>query len=181
MVLTAGPPGRLTAQTRFAGSVIRVVAGDTLRVPGAQVQLHRVSAAAQGVIDSGRTDARGAWRFRTPLDTTATYLVSARFAGIEFFTPPLTTDRTRPDTTVTIVVADTSSGPAAHVTVQSRHLLIQGGDSAGWRGVLDVVVLENHSGYTRIASDTTRPSYVMLLPPGARQPELADGDIGPEA
>lgn len=180
-VTTAAAPQRLSAQTRFAGSVIRVDAGDTIPVPGAVMHLHRVSAAAQGVIDSSRTDARGAWRFRTPLDTTATYLVSARFAGIEFFTPPLTTDRTRPDTTVTIVVADTSSGPAARVTIQSRHLLIQGGDSAGWRGVLDVVVLENRSGYTRIASDTTRPSYVMLLPPGARQPELADGDIGPEA
>ena len=172
---------RLSAQTRFAGTAIRVVSGDTIRVPSAVVQLHRVSAAAQGVIDSSRTDARGAWRFRTRLDTTATYLVSVRFAGIEFFTPPLTTDATRPDTTVTIVVADTSSGPRARVTVQSRHLLIQGGDSAGWRGVLDVFVLDNQSGYTRIASDTTRPSYVMLLPPGAHQPELADGDIGPEA
>jgi hypothetical protein len=161
--------------------VIRIVAGDTIRVPGAAMQLHRVSRTAQGAIDSSRTDARGAWHFRTRLDTSATYLVSARFAGIEFFTPPLTTDAIHPDTTVTIVVADTSSGPAAHVTLQSRHLLVQGGDSAGWRGILDVITLDNHSGYTRIASDTTRPSYVMLLPPKAHQTELADGDIGPEA
>ncbi len=182
IIVTAAAPQRLSAQSvSFAGSVIRVVAADTIRVPGAVMKLHRVSRVAQGVIDSGRTDARGAWRFRTRLDTSATYLVSARFAGIEFFTPPLTTDAARPDTTVTIVVADTSSGPQARVTVQSRHLLIQGGDSAGWRGVLDVFVLDNRSGYTRIASDTTRPSYVMRLPPGAHQPELADGDIGSEA
>ena len=181
VLFCASAPIRLCAQTKFAGSVIRVVAGDTLRVPGAVMQLHRVSQAAQGVIDSGRTDAHGAWKFRTRLETGATYLVSVRFAGIEFFTPPLTTDAARPDTTVTIVVADTSSGPLARVAVRSRHLLVQGGDSAGWRGVLDVFVLDNHSGYTRIASDTTRPSYVMLLPPRAHQPELADGDIGPEA
>jgi hypothetical protein len=180
-LVCAASPLSLFAQAQFAGTVIRVVAGDTVTVPGAVMQLHRVSQLAQGVIDSGRTDGRGRWSFRTRLDEGANYLVSARFAGIEFFTPPLATDRARPDTGVRIVVADTSSGPEARVVMSSRHLLVQGGDSAGWRGVLDVVVLENHSGYTRIAADTTRPAFVMLLPPDAHDPELADGDIGPEA
>ncbi|MEP6745860.1 MAG: hypothetical protein ABJB33_10230 [Gemmatimonadota bacterium] len=180
-VVTAAAPQRLSAQTKFAGTVIRLVGADTAVVPNAVVQLHRVSTVAQGVIDSGRTTARGGWRFRTRLETGASYLVSARFAGIQFFTPPLSIDPAHPDTGVRILVADTSSGPAARVTVGSRHLLVQGGDSAGWRGILDVVVLENRSGYTRIAPDTTRPAYVMLLPPGAHEPELADGDIGPEA
>ncbi len=181
-MVTAAAPHRLSAQgVSLAGTVVRPLAGDTLPVAGTRVQLHRVSAVAQGVIDSGRTDARGRWRFRVRPETGASYLVSARHAGIEFFTPPLTLDPARPDTAVRIVVADTSSGPAARLVAASRHLLVQGGDSAGWRGVLDVMVFENRSGLTRVAADTTRPSYVALLPPDAHEPELADGDIGPEA
>jgi hypothetical protein len=174
-------PGPLAAQARFSGTVIRVVAGDTLVVPGAPVQLHRVSVEAQGVIDSTRTDRAGRWRFRPALETDANYLVSTQYAGIEFFTPPLSVDPARPDTGVRIVVADTSSSPGVRVPLASRHLLVQGGDSAGWRGILDVIVFDNRTGFTRIAPDTTRPSVVVLLPPGAREPELADGDIGPEA
>ena len=181
MLLGASAPRRVAAQATFAGTVVRVAGRDTLPVAGAPIQLHRVSTARQGVIDSGRTDARGRWRFRVRQEEGAAYLVSARHAGIEFFTPPLATDRTRPDTGVRIVVADTTSGPAGRLTYASRHLLVQGGDSAGWRGVLDVIVLQNRSGYTRIAADTTHPSFVALLPPAAREPELADGDVGPEA
>lgn len=181
-LLCAAAPLRLCAQSvTFGGTVRRLAGTDTVVVPGVRVQLHRVSTAAQGVIDSTRTDGRGRWRFRASLQAEASYLVSAGYAGIEFFTPPLSVDRTRPDTGVQIVVADTSSGPQARVGVASRHLLVQAGDSAGWRGILDVVVLENRSGFTRIAADTTRPSFVFLLPPDAREPELADGDIGPEA
>lgn len=182
VLLAIVPPCRLAAQrAAFAGTVIRVVAGDTVVVPGAAMQLHRVSQVAQGVIDSTRTDRAGRWRFRPTLEAGANYLVSTQYAGIEFFTPPLATDPARPDTGVKILVADTSSSPSIRVPMASRHLLVQGGDSAGWRGVLDVIVFDNQTGFTRIAPDTTRPSVVALLPPGAHQPELADGDIGPEA
>ena len=182
IVLCACPTVRLSAQSAsFAGTVIHVVHGDTLTVPGVPMQLHRVSSRAQGPIAASTADARGRWRFRTTLEDSASYLVSAHYAGIEFFTPPLSTDRARPDTTVQIMVADTSSAPAARVSVLSRHILVQGGDSAGWRGVLDVVTLENTSGFTRIAPDTTRPAYVFILPPTAKQPEIADGDVGPDA
>lgn len=173
---------RLCAQSvSFAGTVIRVVHGDTVGVPGVAMQIHRVSTRAQGAIGSTRTDPRGRWRFRVALEDSATYLVSTRYAGIEFFTPPLSTDPQRPDTAVHILVADTSSGAGARVTVNARHLLVQGGDSAGWRGILDVITLENNSGYTRVAPDTLQPSFRFILPPQAREPELADGDVGPEA
>lgn len=181
-LLCAGASARLSAQSAsFAGTVIRVVRGDTVGVPGVPMQLHRVSTAAQGAIRAARTDARGNWRFRVTLEDSANYLVSTRYAGIEFFTPPLSTDPGRPDTAVHILVADTSSGPAARFTVSARHLLVQGGDSAGWRGILDVVTLENASGFTRVAPDTLQPSYRFVLPPQAREPELADADVGPEA
>ena len=181
VLVAVSPSRRLAAQASFAGSVVRLAGADTVPVPGAVIQLHRVSTVAQGVIDSTRTGARGQWRFRVRPETGASYLVSARYAGIEFFTPPLVIDAAHPDTALKIVVADTSSGPAARLTFVSRHFLVQGGDSAGWRGILDVMVFENRSRLTRVASDTTHPSYVALLPPDTHEPELADGDIGPEA
>lgn len=180
--VSAAAPHRLSAQSvNFAGTVIRTVHGDTVGVPGVPMQLHRVSARAQGAIAAARTDARGNWKFRVTLEDSANYLVSTRYAGIEFFTPPLSTDRARPDTAVHILVADTSSGPAARSTISARHLLVQGGDSAGWRGILDVVTLENNSGFTRVAPDTLQPSFRFVLPPAARETELADADVGPEA
>ncbi|HEX7919190.1 MAG TPA: hypothetical protein VF454_07290, partial [Gemmatimonadales bacterium] len=169
-IICVTTPLRLCAQSAtFAGSVVKLAGADTVPVAGAVIQLHRVSTAAQGVIDSTRTEGRGRWRFRVRPETGASYLVSARYAGIEFFTPPLVIDAARPDTAIKIVVADTSSGSAARLTPVSRHLLIQSGDSAGWRGILDVMVFENRSGLTRVAADTTHPSYVALLPPDAHE------------
>ena len=72
----------------------------TVPVPNVPVQLHRVSTAVQGVIDSGRTDRAGRYRFRARLEEGASYLVSTDYAGIAFFTPPLSTDAERPDTGV---------------------------------------------------------------------------------
>ncbi len=181
LLFCATAPLRLCAQATFSGTVVRVVAGDTLIVPNSKVLLHRVSQTVQGAIDSSRTDARGNFRFRTRPQAGANYLVSAEYDGIVFFTPPLSVDATRPDTGVRIVVADTSSGPEARIRNLSRHILVQGGDSAGWRGVMDIIIFENRSGYTRLGADTNSPSLVYLLPPGAHEPEVADGDIGPEA
>lgn len=176
-------PGVAGAQqaARFSGTVVMARGADTAGVPRTVVQLHRVSAAAQGVIDSTVTDRRGAFAFRVAAESGAAYLVSARHQGIEFFTPPLTTDRARPDTGIRIVVADTSSGPGARLRVSTRHLLVQGGDSAGWRAAIDLITISNPGPYTRVGPDTASPSYVTLLPPAASQPELADGDVGPEA
>jgi hypothetical protein len=177
------PPQRLSAQApaQFAGTVARIAGADTVAVAGARMQLHRVGAAHQGVIANATADARGRWRFRVTLEADANYLVSANHAGIEFFTPPLSTDPARPDTGVRIVVADTSSDPALRLDVRSRHLLIQGGDSSGWRGVVEVLVLENATGTTKVGADSLSPVAVLLLPPDAHEPELADGDLGPEA
>lgn len=181
VLLGASAPRRLAAQATFAGTVARIAGADTVAVGGARMQLHRVGAVHQGVIASAVADARGRWRFRVSLETDANYLVSANHAGIEFFTPPLSTDPARPDTAVRIVVADTSSDPALRLEVRSRHLLIQGGDSAGWRGVVEVLVMENATGATKVGADSLAPVAVFLLPPDATEPELADGDLGPEA
>jgi hypothetical protein len=47
--------------------------------------------------------------------------------------------------------------------------------------VVEVLVLENATGATKVGADTLTPVAVLLLPPDAQEPELADGDLGPEA
>jgi hypothetical protein len=163
------------AVTRVAGRIVRVVAGDTLPVGGSAVVLHRVSRRAQGPLDTVPSGAGGRFGFRLRPDSGTTYLVSVRWAGIEYFSAALSPDPLRPDTALVVVVADTSSG--APVRVRQRTLLVGAPDEAGFRAVLDWFALANTSGLTRVAGDTLRPVWAAPLPPGAEGAALADSRL----
>lgn len=163
------------AGTRVAGRVVRVVAGDTVPVGGSDVVLHRVSRRAQGPLDTVLSGAGGRFGFRLRADSGTTYLVSVRWAGIEYFSAALSADPHRPDTALVIVVADTSS--AAPVRVRQRTVLVGAPDEAGFRTVLDWFALANVSGLTRVAADTLRPVWAAPLPPGAEGAGLADSRL----
>ncbi len=147
------------------GRLVRVATGatkDTVGVPGVQVVLHRIGRQQQGPIDSTLSRRSGRFQFRFALDTSAIFLVSARFAGIEYFSQALTADSTHPLTNFQIVVADTSS--TAPVRVAERHVVIQEPDPSGIRSVLDLIVLENPGPLTRVATDSTRPVFEVSVP-----------------
>jgi hypothetical protein len=176
-----GPPSADAVQrpeqavTRVAGRIVRVVGGDTLPAGGSAVVLHRVSRRAQGPLDTVPSGAGGRFGFRLRPDSGTTYLVSVRWAGIEYFSSALSADPLRPDTALVIVVADTSSG--APVRVRQRTLLVGAPDEAGFRTVLDWFALANTSGLTRVAGDTLRPVWGAPLPPGAEGAALADSRL----
>ena len=91
--------------------------------PGARVVLHRVGRDAAGPDRLHRSPTRaGRFRFRFRADTGALYLLSARYGGIEYFSPPVHTNPARPDTAIALVVYDTSS--TAPVAVEARHLVV---------------------------------------------------------
>lgn len=159
--------------------MVRLRGADSLPVPGARVVLHRVGRERQGPIDSSTTDAAGAFRFRFPADTSAVFLVSARWGGIEYFSPPVHLDPERPDTALRVVAADTSS--TAPVALEARHLVVGPPGSGGARGVLDVIVLRNPGDRTRVAGDSTRPSWAGALPSGSTGLELGEGEYSPAA
>ena len=163
------------AGTRVAGRIVRVVAGDTLPVSGPAVVLHRVSRLAQGPLDTVPSGAGGRFGFRLRADSATTYLVSVRWAGIEYFSAALSPDPRRPDTALVIVVADTSSDAA--VRVRQRTLLVGAPDEAGFRAVLDWFALANASGLTRVAADSGQPVWAAPLPPGAEGAGLADSRL----
>ena len=130
-------------------------------------------------MDSTTTDARGRFRFRFRADTSAIYLLSARHSGIEYFSPPVHTNPARPDTAIRIVAYDTSS--TVRVTVEARHLVVSRPGEDGSRNILDLIVLRNDGQRTRIASDSSQPTWVGQLPPRTMGLELGESDVSPEA
>jgi len=157
------------------GRVIRVVAGDTVVVPGAMVLLHGVSPTVQGVLDSVRSDAQGRWRFRAVVDSATVLLVSARHEGIEYFAPPVARERLPGLPPLDVLVADLDA--TAAVTLASRHLIVGGPAADGTRDVVDLLVVRNASGRTRAMPDTAVPTWQLVLPPHAANMRIGDADF----
>lgn len=145
--------------------------------------LHRVTRDGGAALDSVRTDPRGGFRFRLPsVDTTAIYLVSAEWQGIGYFSSPARLLGRPRDTLPALTVYDTSAAGPPPVLLRrlvSFARLGQGGDGS-W-DVLEAMQVENRSRTTRVSTDSARPTWTWVLPPGAIQFQAADGDISPEA
>jgi hypothetical protein len=163
------------AQTRSAGRIVRLSGTDTIAAARVQVVLHRVGAAGQGPLDSVLTDAAGRFGFRFAPDTASVFLLSARYAGIEYFSRPVSGDPSRADTSVTLIVADTSSGQP--VVVRQRTLLVSRPDQSGTRVVIDWLMLSNRGPLTRVAPDSLRPAWGGPLPEAAQNVEMADSRL----
>jgi predicted DCC family thiol-disulfide oxidoreductase YuxK len=156
-----------------------VLRPDSTPVAGVRVVLHRVGQVLQGPLDSTNTDRRGRFRFRFRADTSAIYLLSARHSGIEYFSPPVHTNPARPDTAMRIIAYDTSS--TAPISVEARHLVVSRPGDDGSRNILDLIVLRNAGQRTRVAIDSSRPTWIGQLPRRTMGLELGESDVSPEA
>jgi hypothetical protein len=157
----------------------RVLSADSTPVRGARVVLHRIAPDTQGPLDSTRADRRGRFGFAFRPDTTAFYLLSTRHSGIEYFSPPVSTNPGRPDTAVRIVVYDTSS--TAPVAVEARHLVLTRPGEDGTRSALDLIVLQNTGQHTRVTSDPLRPSITLPLPAGSSGLQVGESEVSAES
>jgi hypothetical protein len=167
----------LLAQTiRVTGQVVNA---DSAPVGGVRVTLHQVARDLQGPLDSAWSNGRGAFRLTLRPDTAALYLVSARYAGIEYFSSPVDAHPGRPADGVRIVVYDTSS--SAPVSLTARHLVLTRPAEDGSRTVLDVIILRNGGRLTRVASDTVRGSWSVPLPQGTVGLQVNESDVSAEA
>lgn len=179
LVLVPAVPALAAGQSVAAGRVVRTVGADSLPVAGARVLLHRVGRGAQGPVDSVIADQRGAFRFRFKADTSAVYLTSSRYAGIEYFSPAVHLDPTRPDTALRILVSDTSS--RVPIELAARHIVVADPGQDGNRGVLDLIVLQNRGDHTLVAPDTAHPAWSAPLPSGTFGLQPGEGDVSPDA
>ena len=152
---------------------------DAAPVRGVRVVLHRIGQSNSGPLDSTRSDQQGRFRFSFRPDTATFYLVSSRYAGIEYFSPPLATNPVRPDSALHIVVYDTSS--TAPVQLESRHLLLTRPADDGSRTMLDLIMLRNAGRHTRVAADTLRGTLRLPLPRGTVGLQVSESDVSSEA
>jgi hypothetical protein len=152
---------------------------DSVPVGAVRVVLHRVTQAVQGPVDSVVTGPDGRFRFAVARDTSALYLLSARHAGIEYFSTPLDNRRAVDDQTVTVVVHDTSS--RVPIAVSARHVVIPRPGDDGTREVLDLVLLANTGTVTRVPPDSVGASWSGPLPQGSEGLELGESDVSPDA
>jgi len=174
LALAAGSAVPLAAQAsiELAGRVVRLAGADSVPLPRVSVSAHRVGKTLQGVVDSALAGPGGTFRFRFSGDTAAIYLVSARFGGVEYFSEPV---RAPGAAHLLVVVSDTSS--TAPVSLSARHVIVSRPDPGGGRAILDLFTLRNSSTMTRVARDTMTPTWRVVLPEGALEPAVEEGDI----
>jgi hypothetical protein len=173
---TPGTPGEVRS---VAGRVLR--GGATPEPLGGQVVvLHRISADSSGPVDSVRSSASGAYRFRYRLaGPRSMYIVSTRHDGIAYFTSPLRErDVTGPDADV--AVYDTTSVPFP-MTIRARHFVVSPPDESGLRRVVDVFEVANDSGRTLVGGPGGSATWSVRLPEGIRDPGASGGDMPPDA
>ena len=75
-------------------------------------------------------DPGGRFAFRFTADTSAAYLLSSRYGGIEYFSQPVATNPSRPDTGIVVIVADTSSLVPVVVRQRTTSAPLSGADGA---------------------------------------------------
>ncbi len=178
----SGIAGSLDAQRVVVTGRLLDGGPDGKPLAGAWAVLHQVTmGGGGGPIDSARSDARGTYALRIPrVDSTAIYVVSTWSRGIAYFSEPIRV-LGRPAATVQpLAVYDTSSaGPG--IRVARRLLTIARPKQDGARHVLEILELVNPGRATRIANDTTRPTWQGAIPSQAIQFQVGQGDLSPPA
>jgi hypothetical protein len=172
-------PARAQIPAVARGQVLVPHARDSTPLARARVLLHRVGRDRQGPIDSVVADAAARFRFRFQADTSALYLLSTRYGGIEYFSTPIHTNPSRPDTAIQLLAYDTSS--TAAIAVDARHIVVPRAGPDGARAVLDLIMLRNDGLVARVSPDSLHPSWSMRLPPGAAEMEVGESDLSPDA
>lgn len=154
---------------------------DTVPLVSTWVVLHQVSASGGGPVDSGLTDVDGGYLLRAPvLDTASIYLVSVDYRGINYFGSPVrATSGYTMDTSETVIVYDTTS-VGEPLSLAEKHVVVRAPDADGSRPVLELLVIENRNGLTRVSADSTRPVWEGALPEGVLALEIGESDFSPQ-
>jgi len=167
---------------RFARGRVSMPAGDTLRgVAGVWVVLHRVGSDTAGPVDSVRSGRSGAYRipYRQLGDERTIYFVSAQYAGIAYFSPPIPAGGSTEDEGEMIVYDTASAG--IPLRVQSRHIVMSAGGVDGARDIVEVYEIVNETERTLISPDDVRPTWRGTLPAAATDVRIGEGDVAAEA
>ena len=163
---------------RISGEVLRI-GSDTAPAAGSWVVLHRVGRERQGPLDSMRAGTDGRFMLQYPADTTALHIITAEHAGIQYFSPPLSTNPAVPNPPLTLAVHDTSS--SAPVETTSRFIVVSAPEADGFRTVVELLTFTNPSPFTRVAPDSVTPAWSFGVPRSADRFVAEPGELSHEA
>jgi hypothetical protein len=174
--------GATEGERRVDGRVVRPEGDGLVPAVGAWVTLHRVGQDSAAPLDSMRTagDGRYAFRYRPFGSEEAIYFVSASYAGIAYFSPPLRRAVVSGED-AEIAVFDTTSAPVP-LTVRGRHLIVSAANDDGVRTVIEVFELSNDTTRTVVGGEGgERPTWSAALPAGAENFRVGQGDVAADA
>jgi hypothetical protein len=160
-----------------SGQLAVDAAGSSRPIGGTWVILHRVGPDHAGPLDSLRTDARGRFSFsypRAPEDE-AIFFLSGSHGGVAYFSSPIR-ERNVAGGAADIVAFDTSSAPGMLRTL-GRHIVI-GRPRGDRREILEVIEISNDTALTIVAGGSDSPSWTGILPSGAADFAVGEGDVG---
>jgi len=168
-LLLASPAGAqvLTGRVTVAGSPL----------PGARIELHRVTRTERGIIRQLQTDASGRFSLTLPppADSGFTvYFATAIANGVRYFGPPLHGGEGSSDYLIEAYDTTSSSAAADSVTVVRRDVIFASGAQGGWE-VAELVRLRNPTRRTLVPA-ADRPVVSVALPEGIRSFEAGAGD-----
>lgn len=175
--VTSGARAAVQPVATVEGRVIRPSEAGEIPMAGVMVTMHRVGSDSAGPLDSLRTDADGAYRFRFRRwgSETAVYFAAAVHHGIAYFSTPFRGLSTR-DHDAEIVVFDTTS-TLIPLTVQGHHLVVAAPRPTGARDVVEVYEISNDTVVTVVGRDSTSAVWSAPLPPGAANFAAGQGDV----
>lgn len=163
------------------GRAVRAAGPDTTALRGEWVVLHRIGGEGGAPVDSQRTSRTGRYTLRAPTrDSLANYLVSVRYAGINYFGEAFRAPGGALDSTPALLVYDTSS-TSPPIDLVERHLIIRSGAESGGRRAIELIVIANRGDRTRTAPDTSRSVWQVALPRDAVSLEFGAGDLSDQA
>lgn len=163
---------------QISGQVVRI-GRDTAPARGSWVVLHRVGRELQGPLDSMQAGNDGGFAFSYPADTTALHIITAEHAGIQYFSPPLSTNPAMPNPPLTLAVHDTSS--SAPVEITSRFIVVSAPEADGFRTVVELLTFTNQSTLTRVGPDSLTPAWSFGVPGSANRFVAEPGELSHEA
>ena len=154
--------------------------GEPRPLAGQWVVLHRVGSDRAGPLDSVRSGATGAFRFRyrTSGSPEALYFVSSMYRGIAYFSPPLRSAVVRGGDG-DILVYDTTTDTAG-LRVEGRHFVLSL-PRGSRREIAEIFELENPGPRTIVAADSATPAWATAVPRDVEDIRVAPGDVAAAA
>jgi len=177
-------PGMVKAQEEVVPLIHGEVRAGDSPLPGAMVVLHQVSSELSGEIDSIRAGNDGTFRLRLPRVPdhgvrSDVYFASVRYQGLLYFGPAITAPA-QLDSLYLIQAFDTLSVPEGGATlpIAVRNLFLDKAQE-GWE-VTDFFQVRQEGGRTLYSPDEG-VTWRYPLPPSARDFEVGQGDLAPDA